>query len=547
MTPAPPWLIELLRPAPVESMRSIYADYTGRDGHAYALTAVRGELQKMSAAVPGTRNDTAFAVACRLVELARADWAQLDYGELQEAFMAACAQASRVDGDFPESEAWRCWFHAEQKAVEPAMLPVADHLGTRVDWVDRIPFADAGQGPSDTGEVPDGFEIAVAAEIGRLQVRREAERRLRAADATDTDFDQEIVDDDGLALIPGGTMLVDGYLETNSLARANGPSGHGKSFVVLDMGACVANGRAWHGRAVRKAGVIYAIGEGQSGMAKRADAWATRHQLDSTGIIWVPRALQVDGPEWPAFIRFCQRRANEGLIVLDTQARMTVGVKENDATEMGLIVAALDELRVLTGACVLLVHHRGLSGDHGRGSSAMKGAMTTEMDISRVGATVTVKVTKQKDGPELAPLMMTFNPVADSVVLISDMEATPGSPFISPTVQLTRQQRAAVAIVHALLGAAGSGLTRTEACNHARIAMGWPSDETSRKVVRRAWSDLIALGRVSKAQGREAHFFIDLPGKEMLAANPDKKVQGGPELYVPPPEHESDSGYGDES
>jgi AAA domain-containing protein len=535
MIPAPPWLTELIRPKTPERDRSLYADYTGRDGHAYALTAVRGELAKMSAAPPGQRNDTAFAVSCRLVELAMADWARLDYQEVQAAYLAAC-EVANVDGMFQDGEAWKCWFHAERKIGEPATLPVAEHLGTRVDWIDPIPFAEAGQvpGTTDRDSILDQFETAVRTEMWRAAAREEATRRLRTLrDANITDLDSETLDDAGLAELPGGVMLVDGYLEADSLARVNGPSGHGKSFVVLDLGACVANGRMWHGRAVEKAGVVYAIGEGQRGMGKRAAAWCQRHELSSTGISWIPRALQVDGPEWLSFVTYCSQRAPGGLIILDTQARMTVGMKENDATEMGIVVAALDELRAVTGACVLLVHHRGLTGDHGRGSTAIRGALTSELDVSKTGTNLTIKVTKQKDGAEVAPLTLTMNPLGESLVLVGDRDNAIGSPFVSPASSLSAQERAAIAIAHALMQAPGAGLSRADACAHARVAMELPAGDRTKKQLQRGWDLLIELGRIAKADGRMAHFWIEIEGAELLALNPGKLVVGGPERYVP--------------
>lgn len=542
---APGWLTDLLRPKRVEAGRSLYADYVGRDGHAYALAAVRGELGRMSAAAPGTRNQTAYRVACRLIELCRADWASLDTCEVQDAYLMACDMAN-TDGQFMDGEAWAVWFSAERKIQEPAVLPAAEHLGTVMPWVDTTDFDHAGQDPAPvTDQKPPGpvelvallandpFEAEVTRELSRLLVREEAGRRHAARNLRATDFGREALDDAGLAALPAGVPLVDGYLERDTLVRVNGPSGHGKSFVVLDLAACVSRGRMWHGRAVTSTRALYVIAEGARGMSKRVAAWCLRHGLDSTGVVFTPRAVQIGGPEWTTFTSWCTREGF-GLIVIDTQARATVGVKENDATEMGEVVARLDDLRTATGACVLLVHHRGLSGDHGRGSTAMRGAMDAEFDVSRTGTTVTVRTLKMKDGVEPAPLMLTMNPVGDSVVLIGERDQVEeGSPFVSPRLQLSGQERACIAIAHALMAASGSGLTRSEATAHARIILELPSTDTVRKMIRRAWADLVGLGRIAKAAGREAYFWIDLEGMETLAANPDKSVDGGPEVYVP--------------
>lgn len=548
---APGWLLGLIKPPErldvADTPREDWAPSTpptatSERGSAYAVAAVRAILGELAAAHPGTRNETAFRCACRLAEMVNATWAGLDPDHVWAGYMAA-TQACDVDGGFPQSEA----YDVLRKAVihvgdRDAILPAAAHLGTAMPWTDTSDFGRAGQDPAaaappEGGGVEALFEDQVRQEVGRLMVRAEAARRVAQMGRRVTDFSQELMTGSGLDDLPVAVALVDRYLNMDTLARVNGPSGHGKSFVTLDFACCVATGRPWHGHAVTQAEAWYVIGEGAYGMRLRELAWCERidASMRESGVRFLARALQVDGPEWETFVAHA-RRARPGLIVFDTQARMTVGVKENDATEMGVVVEALDALRQASGACVLLVHHRGLSGEHGRGSSAIKGALDTELDVTRTGATVTVRVTKQKDQMEAPPLLLTMNPLGESLVLVADGDATattPGAVFTSPSVQLSNQERAAMAIAYALIAASGSGLTRGEACAHARVAMELPSTDSTRRMIRRAWSDLVGLGRIAKAQGREAHFWIDLPGVAILAANPGKSVQGSPELYIP--------------
>jgi hypothetical protein len=202
---------------------------------------------------------------------------------------------------------------------------------------------------------------------------------------------------------------------------------------------------------------------------------------------------------------------------------------------MGAVVAALDVLKIATGACVLLVHHRGLRGAHGRGSSAVFGALDAEMDVSRQGTTVSVEGRKQKDQADPSTMRFTMNPLGSSVVLVAASDTlAAGSPFVSPTTEsMSLREKCAVALAHALLDARGSGLTRAEAQLHARVALGLDNSESIRRVVRRGWADLTGLGRLAKADGREAYFFLELDGAPILQLNPDKTVQGGYERYIP--------------
>lgn len=592
---APGWLLDLIRPAPArESVAAGVAPAWEGRGSEYAVAAVRALLAELAAAVPGTRNETAYRVGRRLAELVNSPWAGLGDGSaVADAFMAAAA-ACDVDGGFSQTEAADVLNKAiRAQAGRGADLPEATFYGQV--WTPPVPvfppgmsgngnidvgnvdssgnispgaqgaggsasdFDHAGQDPAanpfstpgmrtstdvaaplinEYAEQPkrqDPWEDAVSREVSRLLVRREAEKRVAAWGVPPIDFDCEALDAAGLSVIPELEPLVDGHLYADTLARINGPSGHGKSFVAVDLVCCVGSGRRWHGYDVRAAPALIVVAEGAAGMRSRIAAWQIRHEVadDALGVTFLTRAVQIGGVRWPAFLDWCLSR-RFGLIVFDTQARSTVGRKENDATEMGEVVAALDELRERTRACVTLIHHRGKTGDEGRGSSAMKGAMDTEMDVSRNGSTVTLKVTKAKDRAQETPIQFTMNSCGDSLVLVSDRDTlTPGSPFVAPSVQLTGQERAALAIAQALVDAAGSGLTRAEAQTHARVSMGLPATDTVKKMIRRAWSDLMNLGRLAKADGREAYFWIEVEGLERLVPNPDKAVQGGPERYVP--------------
>lgn len=597
LAPAPTWLLELIRPperamaehAPEWEVGARISDPGMLDrGQVYARSAMNALLRELAQAVPGSRNDTAYRVARRLAELVNSAWSGLDGAEVAGAYMVA-ALACDIDGGFSQTEAADVLRKAiAHQGGRGVALPAADFLGSvwtppvfppEISGMPNIDssnngavrdispgarnggqqsdFDQAGQGSAPNpfvspaaltstavaGELTNGYldqpqrqdswEEAVTRELSRVLVRREAQRRALSFGQRVTDFAREAMDDAALAELAEPEPLIDGWLDLDCLARINGPSGQGKSFVALDIAASVATGRAWHGRAVTQVKALYVVGESPYVMNTRAQAWRERAELDSTGVTWLARAVTIDGPEWSAFVQYAVTVAKGGLIVLDTQARMTVGSDENDATEMGLIVAGLDQLRAETGACVLLIHHRGLSGQHGRGSTAVRGAMDTELDCSLNGVTITLKSTKQKNRPDPAPMLLTMNSLSRSVVLVGEADAqSPSSPFVSPKTSLTPRQRAALALAQALIDAAGSGLTKAEARHNARTAMGLQSTDAVKQQLTRGWADLIAAGRIAKALGRESYYFIELEGVGLLGMNPDKVVQGGPEVYV---------------
>lgn len=241
----------------------------------------------------------------------------------------------------------------------------------------------------------------------------------------------ELLDTTTLGSIPTLQPLIDGFLYRDTLGRANGPSGHMKSFVMLDLAGHVGAGQSWHGHAVTQGTVIYLVAEGAAGMLKRVRAWEQHHGRKMREVLFLPRPVQVgDAAAWAVLTELC-RRLRPALIIFDTQARVTVGIEENSSKEMGVVVDRMEALRSATEACVLLVHHQGLNGDHGRGSTAVKGALQTELTVVKKGkkgpdARVIVSSDKQKDDEELDDVVF-----AIEVVKLDGMAKEDGSPVTS--------------------------------------------------------------------------------------------------------------------
>jgi RecA-family ATPase len=110
------------------------------------------------------------------------------------------------------------------------------------------------------------------------------------------------------------------------------------------------------------------------------------------------------------------------LVVFDTQSRCAVGIEENQSSAMSVLVDALDKLRVVTGACVLTVHHTPRTATNLRGSNSQEGAATTIIAVEKDGPLVTVSAEtarggKQKDFAARPPMRMALKPFAGSATL----------------------------------------------------------------------------------------------------------------------------------
>lgn len=225
----------------------------------------------------------------------------------------------------------------------------------------------------------------------------------------------EMLSADELSERPAPEPLIKGLLNLDSIAWVIGAPGSKKSFVVLDMAARIARGLSWQGLRVHQGPVVMIVAEGAGGMSTRVRAWQRTHGpiggVDAFRVL--PRPVQVtDTVGWQVLVEAC-RRIKPVFVVIDTQARVTVGMEENSAKEMGVFIEAAERIRQATGACVGVVHHTGRTGGDARGSSAIDGAQSTELKVVRQDAlTGVLRVEKQKDLPEREEMPLFFDLVS---------------------------------------------------------------------------------------------------------------------------------------
>lgn len=537
-------------------------------GQRYAAAAV-GDMLAELAATPSNRNDLAWRTACRILEFVNAG----DVAERSARLAWEAATLAHPLGIVvPQSEVDSIWSSAQRHVGDrPAELPPEWTDPFRVDvWPAPPttagavpPFSLSSNGGASTFAVPafsepgstplpagsngsDGrhdtsapatsgatsvpsdpryafaglpmFDLATENKISeqmRLIVAREqaTERLRRQRDGGAPDrlavLRSRLLTGEQLDAVPPLVPIVDGMLYRDSLARINGLPGQGKSFLALDVGSCVATGRPWHGRAVQRAPVLYMVAEGLSGVRARKRAWEERYGSVGADLRFYAGAEQIAGEDWEIFTALCVE-LGAGLVVVDTQARATAGRNENLPADMGPVVAGLDALRVATGACVLLIHHKSKNGEGGRGTNAVEGAMQSEFDCSKTGPTVTLRTTRQKDSDASLRLALTLAPVGESAVLVLPGEVGPNEEISLREVGKSRQR----ALWNFMFQYAneGDGLTR------ARIESGMRNDPTFSatppkefpKGFQRAWNGLIKLGLVTKHYRRDAFKIVEL-------------------------------------
>ena len=94
-----------------------------------------------------------------------------------------------------------------------------------------------------------------------------------------------------LIALPPPNWLVNGMVEERAFGVLYGPAHSFKSFVALDWALSIATGHAWQGRPVRKGHVLYVVGEGTTGFARRIKAWLKEHDCtDVPGAFFLLKA-----------------------------------------------------------------------------------------------------------------------------------------------------------------------------------------------------------------------------------------------------------------
>lgn len=214
--------------------------------------------------------------------------------------------------------------------------------------------------------------------------------------------------------------FVEGFLRDSENSVLYGRPNCGKTFCAIDLALHVALGRTWHRRAVEQGAGIYIALEGGHGAKNRIVAFKEHHQITQTiPLALISQAVTIATPEGFNLLLATIREieATQGktrFIVIDTLARAMAGMDENSTKDMSLFIAYCDALRERTGAHVMLIHHTGKDATKGaRGSSALLGAVDTEIELSREddGQIVTVSVTKQREMEKTQDMFYTLKKV----------------------------------------------------------------------------------------------------------------------------------------
>lgn len=231
--------------------------------------------------------------------------------------------------------------------------------------------------------------------------------------------------------------VVDNLLCRGDLLVLHGQPKTGKSFVAIDLCISLATGTPWCGgrfQISKPRNVIFCSGEGNRGLPRRWKAAIAMREvtegLDPVSfaqrIITVPIVPQLfqnnTNNSARNFVNAIKAELLEdelGLVVVDTLGRAALGAAENDAKDMGQILAAAECIQCETGAAVMLIHHSNKANGELRGSSALLGGVDASLKIEAKNGCHLLICDDAKDIERFDPLAFELFPVksADSVAV----------------------------------------------------------------------------------------------------------------------------------
>jgi putative DNA primase/helicase len=185
--------------------------------------------------------------------------------------------------------------------------------------------------------------------------------------------------------------LIENILPTNLFFSLYGPSGHGKTFAVLDLACHIATGQPWHGRETKQGSIVYICGEGRSGIQKRIHAWCKHYSADikslpfyitNRPIPFLDKSMTAEFIE--TLTSMMEQCSPVRMIIVDTLNRNFGDGNENSTEDMTRFVDACGDVQRAFSTGLMVVHHTGLQdSSRARGSGVLRNATDVEMQFEK--------------------------------------------------------------------------------------------------------------------------------------------------------------------
>lgn len=246
---------------------------------------------------------------------------------------------------------------------------------------------------------------------------------------------------------PRKIWQVDGFHGEGELVCSFGAPSAGKSALLIDKSAHIADGREWFGRRVTRCAVLHVAAERMAVVKRRYAAWRLYHDVDDLPLAVLGGSINLctSFEDAKAIVDACHRLEDlkafsVGLVAIETVNRVLAGGSENDPKDMGALIDKVAFIQQEIGCTIELVHHVPQDGAARlRGHGALLGACDTTLCVAGSGSGPrTCTLDKSNDAIEGAQISFTFHSVELSrdelgtvttapVILQADTPASTGS------------------------------------------------------------------------------------------------------------------------
>ena len=192
--------------------------------------------------------------------------------------------------------------------------------------------------------------------------------------------------------------LIENLLPANELGFIFGDSGSYKTYLTLDMMLAMAYEDEWAGKRIAPAmgDMLLITGEGRNTIGDRVRVWMQEHKIDAQtpannelfifenelDLFDDPRRDILAEDSFSELVQYLQQRPKIRLIVMDTWSSLFSG-DENSSKDVAPTLKRLKIIADKMQITLLIVHHKGKSGQSYRGSGALTANSDFNFDISK--------------------------------------------------------------------------------------------------------------------------------------------------------------------
>ena len=314
---------------------------------------------------------------------------------------------------------------------------------------------------------------------------------------------------------PPRGYVVKGLAAPRDVLCIFGAPGAGKSLIAPYVGYMLALGLPAFGMRTKAGRVMYVAAEDELGMRGRLAALRRRHGDAPDMLLVAGLADLLDDlvPDLDA-LQAAVADQRPSLIVIDTLAMAFPGLEENDARDMGRVVAVARSLTI-HGAAVMLIHHgTKADGSTPRGHSVLNGALDAALQLQPGDdGIIRGKLTKNKNGTcerdiafRIEAETLATDEDGDAVTAAVAVELAPGT--AARRERLSASEAAAHAILTEMLERDRAGVAEAdwrERCKASRRVSGSDNPESQRKAITRAVRGLVEKRLIEIGDGIVRH------------------------------------------